>query len=141
MKPLPDRHTVCKFIESLEPGKRVIWIATGVKGVVQPDKSILWDDGSRMSVDKITDSHTVLIHHEPEWLRVHDALTSMIDCIKRGCTLDRWDHANCKHSHPEDRCPLVVLSEPHEPAVTAKPTRSFGSLPLDATRRHRRARA
>jgi hypothetical protein len=140
MQPLPERHTV-SFAETLEPGTRVIWIATGVKGTVQPDKAILWDDGTRMSTQQMTPSHAVLIHREPEWLRVHDALSSMLDCVKRGCTLDRWSTSECKIDHPEDRCPLAVLSEPHELQVVANPLCAIGSIPLDTPRRRHRARA
>src|ERR1035441_7907791 len=49
MMPRPERNAVRTFVENLETGARVIWIATGAKGTVQADKAILWDDGSLLS--------------------------------------------------------------------------------------------
>lgn len=142
MMPRPERNAVRNFVESLEAGARVIWIATGAKGTVQADKSILWDDGSRLSPKQMTESHSVLIHREPEWLRVHDALATMLDCVKRGCTLNRWDEVECRIRHPEKLCPLVVLSGSDEPPVVAKPhPQTSGSARLDAPKVRHRIRA
>ena len=141
MEPLPDRYAVRKFVEGLESGTRVIWIATGEKGTVQPDKSILWDDGSRMTTDQMTHSHSVLIHREPEWRRVHDALATMLDCVKSGCASDRWDDATCKKKLPREACPLHVLKETGEPPMVARPRPAVGSLPLDAPKHRNRRRA
>jgi hypothetical protein len=137
MEPLSDRYAVRRFVEGLEAGARVIWIATGEKGTVQPDKSILWDDGTRMTTSQMTHSHSVLIHREPEWLRVHDALASMLDCVKSGCKLDRWDEAGCRKKLPRELCPLPVLKESDEPPVVARPRPAVGSARVDTRRRHR----
>jgi hypothetical protein len=139
--PRPDRNTVRTFVENLETGARVIWIATGAKGTVQADKSILWDDGTLLSSKQMTESHSVLIHREPEWLRVHDALATMLDCVKLGCTLNRWDEVECKHLRPEKLCPLAALSKTDEPPVVAKPhPRTAASVRLDAPKLRHRAR-
>jgi hypothetical protein len=138
MERLPERHTVRKFVEGLKTGTRVIWIATGEKGLVQPDKSILWDDGTRMTPKEMTDSHAVLIHDEPEWLRMQDALNNMLHCVKRGCTLQRWDGPGCKTERPERLCPLAVLSEAAGPPVVVLPQRP-NLVRLDSPRNRHRA--
>jgi hypothetical protein len=139
MEPLPDRYAVRKFVEGLEAGARVIWIATGEKGTVQPDKSILWDDGSRMTTDQMTSSHSVLIHREPEWLRMHDALATMLDCVKSGCGLERWADGDCTKKLPQELCPLPALSQASEPPVVARTRPTADSLPLDTPKRRHRA--
>ena len=139
--PRPERNAVRTFVESLETGARVIWIATGAKGTVQADKAILWDDGSILSRKQMTESHSVLIHREPEWLRVHDALATMLDCVKSGCGLDRWQDADCKKKLPKEVCPLHVLRGSDEAPVVAKPhPRAAGSARLDAPKVRHRAR-
>jgi hypothetical protein len=139
--PRSERNAVRAFVENLESGARVIWIATGAKGTVQADKSILWDDGSRLSRKQMTESHSVLIHREPEWLRVHDALATMLDCVKLGCALNRWDEVVCKNQSTEKHCPLAVLSETDEPPVAAKPRpRTAGSVRLGTPKQRHRAR-
>ncbi len=141
MESQPDRYAVRKFLKSLDAGARVIWTATGAKGTVQPDKSILWDDGTHIATQQMTESHSVLIHREPEWQRVHDALASMLECVKSGCTLDRWDDANCKRKQPGERCPLAVLSEADEQPVVARPRPRIGAARLDAPKHRHRPRA
>ena len=137
----PERNAVRTFFRNLETGARVIWIATGAKGTVQADKAILWDDGSLLSPKQMTESHSVLIHREPEWLRMHDALATMLDCVKHGCTLDHWDEVGCKNRRPEHLCPLAVLSQSDEPPAVAKPRpRTVGSVRLDAPKMRHRAR-
>jgi hypothetical protein len=141
MMPRPERNAVRTFVENLETGARVIWIATGAKGTVQADKSILWDDGSLLQPKQMTESHSVLIHREPEWLRVHDALATMLDCVKLGCTLNRWDEVACKNRRPEQLCPLAELSKSDEPPVVAKPhPRTAGSVRLGVPKPRHRAR-
>lgn len=106
-----ERHLVDRFLAGLTPGNRVVWSASGAKGTVQTDKSIVWDDGTRLAAGDVTASHRVLIHNEPQWLRVHDALQNLFKCIRRGCTLARWERGGCPTECPEELCPLEVLSE------------------------------
>jgi len=118
MGPLPKRHNVREFVAGLDPGTRVIWIANRARGTVQPDKGILWDDGSHMTQSQMNSTDAVLIHSEGEWQRLSEALTTMLNCLGCGCTLERWDANGCKRSRPEQLCPLAVLSEPDIPPIT-----------------------
>jgi hypothetical protein len=119
MGPLPNRHNVREFVEGLDPGTRVIWIANRAHGTVQPDKAILWDDGSTMSPSQMNATAALMIHTESEWQGLSEALTTMLHCIRCGCALERWDAAGCKRNFPEQLCPLAVLAEPDVPPVAA----------------------
>jgi hypothetical protein len=113
MQTLPDPHNVREFVKSLAPGTRVIWIANGTRGVVQPDKAILWDDGSRMDYQRMNDCHALLIHSEAEWRRMNESLTTRLHCLRCGCTIERWDEPARKANRPEKLCPIAVLSDPY----------------------------
>jgi hypothetical protein len=112
MGPLPNRHNIREFVEDLDPGTRVIWVANGLRGTVQPDKGILWDDGSQMTQDQMNAAGALMIHSESEFQCLSEALTTMLHCLRCGCALERWDAAGCKRNFPEQLCPLAVLAEP-----------------------------
>jgi hypothetical protein len=109
MGPFSPRQTVRDFVEKLEPRTRVIWIANGARGTVQPDRTIRWDDGSRMNHRQMADCPGVLINSETEWYRLHDTHSTMVHCIGRGCALRRWDAAGCKAGRTQISCPLEVF--------------------------------
>jgi hypothetical protein len=117
MGPLTPRQTVRDFVEKLEPRTRVIWIANGARGTVQLDKTILWDDGSRMNHRQMSACQDVLINSEAEWYRLHDTLTIMVNCLGCGCTLRRWDAAGCKTGRTQISCPLEVLPDSGTPTA------------------------
>jgi len=75
MKTPSGHHSVRHLVESLSPGTRVVWIANSTGGTVQPDKTILWDDGSHMTHQQMRSSHALLIHSEAEVpaMRLHPA--------------------------------------------------------------------
>ncbi len=129
MKTPSGHHNVRHFVESLLPGTRVVWIANATRGTVQPDKTILWDDGSHMTHQQMRSSHALLIHSEAEWLKLNQTLSSMARCLQCGCTLQRWDK-NCEADHPEQVCPLAVLADP-EPSPPHMRRRSVGSVRAD----------
>jgi hypothetical protein len=118
------------LVESLSPGTRVVWIANSTGGTVQPDKTILWDDGSHMTHQQMRSSHALLIHSEAEWLSLNQTLSSMAKCLQCGCTLQRWDSNNCKADRPEKLCPLAVLADP-EPSPPHMRRRSMRSARAD----------
>jgi hypothetical protein len=130
MKPLPNRHNVREFVESLEVGSRVIWIANSARGTVQPDKTILWDDGTHMTHKQMNHSHALLIHSEAEWLGLRAALTSMTSCVQPSCTLQSWDDRKCKLNRPEKLCPLGVLPPPNTEPLPPVRRRAVRALRL-----------
>lgn len=109
MDPIGRRQTVRDFVETLEPRTRVIWIANGARGTVQPDKTLRWDDGTVMDQRQMSNCPAVLINSEAGWYRMDETLTTMVQCIRSGCTLRRWDAACCKAGRSQDACPLEVL--------------------------------
>jgi hypothetical protein len=119
MESRPNRHSIREFVDSLAPGSRVIWIANGAMGTIQPDKTILWDDGHHLTHKQMNNTHALLIHSEAEKITLQEALASRVSCLRRGCTLVRWEAAGCKEGLAERVCPLAVLSEPEIPPVTA----------------------
>jgi hypothetical protein len=139
MSVMHDPHNVRDFVRNLAAGTRVVWIANGVKGTVQPDKAIAWDDGSRMSPRQMSDSHALLIHGEEEWMRMNESLRSMLNCPRCGWSVERWDSPGLKGKGPEKICPLAVLSDP-EP-VPRPPQRTNGAVRLGPPRMRRPLRA
>lgn len=117
MESRSNRHNIREFVDSLAPGSRVIWIANGSMGTIQPDRSILWDDGHHMTRKQMNDSHALLIHSEAERTLLQDALARRLNCLKCGCTLVRWDAASCTEKLPERLCPLGIITEPESPSV------------------------
>ena len=115
MESRTSRHSIRKFVDSLRPGSRVVWIANGSMGTVQPDKTILWDDGHHMTHQQMNDSHALLIHSETERAVLQDALARRMNCLKSGCTLVGWDATNCKGGLPERLCPFALVSEADSP--------------------------
>jgi hypothetical protein len=117
------RHSIREFVENLGAGTRVVWIPNGSMGTVQPDHTILWDDGHHMTRSQMSDTHTLLIHSETERRKVTQALENRLKCLKQGCTLMRWNGSDCKEGKAEELCPLAILTE--------------GEVHLDAHRRRR----
>src|ERR1035441_10537508 len=78
MQSRPTRHSIREFVDSLEPGNRVIWIANGTAGTVTLDKTILWDNGHHMTHKQMRDHHALLIHSEAEKRRLQEALAIQI---------------------------------------------------------------
>lgn len=127
---IKDPHNVREFVKSLTPGTRVVWIANGTRGVVQPDNAILWDDGSRMDHQQMNDCHALLIHSEAEWRRMNESLTSMVHCLRCGYTVERWDEPARKANRPKKLCPIAVLSDPLTSPPPPRPRRFAGSVRL-----------
>jgi hypothetical protein len=136
-----DPHNVRQFVENLAAGTRVIWIANGTKGTVQPDKTILWDNGSSMTSSQMSHSHALLIHSESEWQQMQSSLNSLMKCLRCGCTLQRWDARGRKNDRPEELCPIAVLSDPDSSPLGTKPHLISGSVRLGAPRMRHRLRA
>lgn len=120
MESQANRHNIREFVDSLPPGSRVIWIPNGATGTIQPDKTILWDDGQHMTHKQMNDSHALLIHSEAERTLLQDALSRRMNCLKCGCELLGWDIANCKENLPERLCPLALISESDSPSVVRR---------------------
>jgi hypothetical protein len=122
-------HTIQEFVDALEAGTRVIWVANGVAGAVQPDKTILWDDGHHMTRKDMRDHHALLIHSEAERKRLRAALDSRLKCLKAGCNLIHWDDEGYYEGQPERLCPVAVLTAPVSDASTQphKPRRKASS--------------
>ena len=113
-------HTIQEFVDALNPATRVIWVANGVAGTVQPDKTILWDDGHHMTRKDMRDHHALLIHSEAERKRLRAALDSRLKCLKAGCKLIHWDDEGYYDGQPERLCPVAVLTAPG-PATSPTP--------------------
>ena len=111
-----SKHTIQEFVETLEPGTRVIWVANGAPGTVLPDKTILWDDGHHMARKDMKDHHALLIHSEAERKQLHRALEGRLKCLKSGCKLIHWDDERYNSAAPERLCPVAVLTVPKPPA-------------------------
>jgi hypothetical protein len=120
MKLKGNRHSIRAFVNSLETGTRVVWIANGATGTIQADKTILWDNGHHMTHKQMSDSHSLLIHSETERALLREALDNRRKCLKLGCTLARWDASMCIKDVPEKLCPLAVISEPEVPSATGR---------------------
>jgi hypothetical protein len=109
-----SKHTIQEFVDTLDPGTRVIWVANGAAGTVQPDKTIVWDDGHHMTRKAMKDHHALLIHSEAERKQLHKALDSRLQCLKAGCNLVHWDDENYDEA-VERLCPVAVLNVPKSP--------------------------
>jgi hypothetical protein len=107
-----SRHSIREFVNSLESGTRVIWVANGTTGTVQSDKTILWDNGHHLTHKHMRDHHALLIHSEAEKRCLQNALAKRLSCLKRGCTLVHWDDEGYTKEMPERLCPLAILSKP-----------------------------
>jgi hypothetical protein len=116
MESRSNRHSIRQFVDGLVPGSRVVWIANGGMGTVQPDKTILWDDGHHMTHKQMNDTHALLIHSEAEKRQLQQTLARRVDCLKGGCTLVRWDADGCRENHPQHLCPLALVSDTEVPA-------------------------
>ena len=106
------KHTIQEFVDALDPGTRVIWIANGVAGTVQPDRTILWDDGHHMTRREMKDHHALLIHSEAERQQLRKVLESRLQCLKSGCNLVHWDDEGYEEESLERLCPVAVLHVP-----------------------------
>jgi hypothetical protein len=120
MESSSNPRCIRKLVDSLGPGTRVVWIANGTLGTVQPDKTILWDDGHHMTHKQMNDAHALLIYSEAEKRRMQETLSTRLDCVQRGCKLVRWDASGCKEKVPERLCPLAIISEPESPSVIGR---------------------
>ena len=116
MKP-SSRHSIRDFVNGLDIGTRVVWIPNGVMGTIQPDHTILWDDGHHMTRNQMSDTHALLIHSEAERRQVTRALENRLKCLKKGCTLMQWDPADCKENTDQELCPLGLISETSDSEV------------------------
>jgi hypothetical protein len=108
----PDEQNILNFVDALVPGTRVIWLADGAAGTVQPDKSITWDNGHHMTRTEMKEQHALLIHSEEEKRRLRDALEARLKCLKSGCKLTHWDDDGFRDEMPERLCPVGVLMRP-----------------------------
>ena len=108
----PSKPSIQEFVHALSPGTRVIWVANGTPGTVQSDKTILWDDGHRMTSKEMRDHHALLIHSESELRQLRRALDTRLKCLKSGCTLVHWDDDRYHSELPERLCPIAVLTVP-----------------------------
>ena len=110
----PQKQTILEFVDALTSGTRVIWIANGICGTVQPDRTILWDDGNHMTRQQMKDHHALLIHSEAERKQLHRALDSRLKCLKAGCKLVHWDDDGYNEEVSERLCPVAVLTVPRQ---------------------------
>ena len=120
MESLCSRLSIRQLVDSLGSGTRVVWIANGTLGTVQPDKTILWDDGHHMTHKQMKDSHALLIYSEAEKRHLQETLSTRLGCLQRGCTLVRWDARGCKEENPEQLCPLAIISEVELPSTIGR---------------------
>jgi len=111
-----SKPSIREFVDGLAPGTRVIWIANGAAGTVQPDKTILWDNGHHMTRKEMKEHHALLIHSESERRELRRALDSRLKCLKNGCTLVHWDDDRYQTELPERLCPIAVLTVPKSPS-------------------------
>ena len=111
-----SRPSIREFVDGLAPGTRVIWIANGTAGTVQTDRTILWDNGHRMTRKEMKEHHALLIHSESERRELRRALDSRLKCLKNGCTLVHWDDDKYQSELPDRLCPIAVLTVPKSPA-------------------------
>lgn len=111
----PSKPSILEFVDGLAPGTRVIWIANGTAGTVQPEKTILWDNGHRMTRKEMKEHHALLIHSESELRDLRRALDSRLKCLKNGCTLVHWDDERYQSELPDRLCPIAVLTVPKSP--------------------------
>ena len=127
MESLNNRRSIRGLVDSLSPGTRVVWIANGTLGTIQPDRTILWDDGHHMTQKQMNDSHALLIFSEAERQRLQEALSTRLDCVQRGCTLVSWDPSKCKEEAPERLCPLAVISDSEPSTILGRRRRTAKS--------------
>jgi len=113
-----EAKTICEFVDTLAPGTRVIWVANGAAGTIQPDKTILWDDGCHMTRNELKKQHALLIHSEEERKQLHAALEARLKCLKSQCKLVHWDEDGYGSERSDRLCPLAVLTVP-PPTVSA----------------------
>ena len=133
MESRTSRHSIREFVDSLRPGSRVVWIANGALGTVQPDRSILWDDGHHMTHKQMNDTHALLIHSEAEKKQLQEGIAHRLRCLKLGCTLVRWDAKQCKEGLPEKFCPLALLTEAENHSIAGRPKRRSIATPASNT--------
>ena len=70
MRSLHNQNKTHEFVDGLEVGTRVVWIANGSEGIVQPDKTILWDDGYHMTRERMQSGDLLLIRNPKDPKRV-----------------------------------------------------------------------
>jgi len=70
MRSLHNQNKTHQFVDSLEVGTRVVWIANGSEGTVQADRSILWDDGYHMTRERMQAGDLLLISNPQNPKRV-----------------------------------------------------------------------
>ena len=110
-----SKPNIQQFVDSLAPGTRVIWVANGTPGTVQSDKTILWDNGHRMTRKELKEHHALLIHSESERRQLRRALDSRLKCLKAGCDLIHWDDERYDSAASDRLCPIAVLTVPKSP--------------------------
>jgi hypothetical protein len=114
-----EAKNICEFVDTLTPGTRVIWVADGTAGTVQPDRSVLWDCGRHMTRNELKSQHAILVHSQEERRQLHAALEARLKCLKSHCKLVHWDDDGYDGERPERLCPLAVLSVPPRTASAA----------------------
>ena len=130
MMPIRNSNpSIREFVDGLAPGTRVIWIANGTAGTVQPDKTILWDNGHRMTRKEMKEHHALLIHSESEFRQLRRALDSRLKCLKNGCTLVHWDDEGYQSELLDRLCPIAVLTVPNSPRDARSHDRPHGPSP------------
>jgi hypothetical protein len=87
-----------------------------------------------MTPKQMNHAHALLIHSEAEWQQMQQSLNSIMKCLRCGCTLQRWDASGRKKDHPEELCPIAVLSDPDSLPIRAKPRPIAGSVRLGVPR-------
>jgi hypothetical protein len=120
MESRSSRKRIRQFVAGLAPGSRVIWIANGAMGTIQPDQTILWDDGHHMTHTQMNDTHALLIHSEVESRSRQQATDTRAMCVKNGCTQTHWRAEDCKEGIPEQFCPLAAVPELDIPSLTGR---------------------
>lgn len=112
----PAKQTLLEFVDSLPVGTRVIWVANGSTGTVQPDQTIFWDQSGHMTRKQMAQQQALLVHSEEEKKQLRATLEARLKCLKSGCKLVHWDDDGYSDAHPERLCPIAVLTGPREPS-------------------------
>jgi hypothetical protein len=120
MESRTNDHSIREFVDSLQPGARVVWIANGTLGTVQPDHTILWDNGHHMTHSQMHDAHALIIHKAPEKKHLQGAATKVPVSKKNDGTLLHLNARGGKKSAPEEVYPLAIVPEPEIPSAVGR---------------------
>jgi len=123
MRSLHNQNKTREFVDGLEAGTRVVWIANGSEGTVQPDKSILWDDGFHMTHERMQAGDLLLIHNPKDRKRaaiVSDLESQPVPRVRRGIHGSSPD-ATSAVPHPETMKALHLRQLRPHPIADAPP--------------------